>query len=146
SLGGRSARRSRDVAERRQPYTLDEARKILTRPALPLVEAGETGDHRRRVVLREPAETLSDARPALADRSSHEDRVERPFGAVVAFDGMAGEADVADVMLPARVRAAADLHRERPDAVGQSVAAPAVAEQMGANVLRDAHRARDRQR
>src|SRR5207302_6280084 len=111
----RGHRFGRETAQPVRPDAVDEGEEALRRSALALVEAREGDDHDRRVLLGEAADPLPDPTPPLPDAAADEDRVERALGAVAGLREVAGEADVADVVLPAGVRAPADLDRERPE-------------------------------
>src|SRR4029450_7635016 len=113
-----------------EPDPVHECREGLSGLPLLLVEAGEPGDCRGRVVLGEAAEPLAHTTLAFTHRSAHEDRVVRPLGAVAFGDRVTGEADVPDVVLPTGVGAAADLDREVPESCREAIAGGRIVQQV----------------
>src|SRR5207249_10231723 len=91
-------------------------------------------------------EALADARPPLAHRAAHQDRVEGPLAAVARLGEDAGEPDVTHVVLAARVRAAADLDGEGAEPFGEAVARLGVRAEVRVDALGHPHRAGDGER
>src|SRR5262249_51787045 len=129
-----------------QADTVHERREGLARGPTLLEELRQSRDGRRRVLLAEPTEPLADAPPPLADGAADQDRAVRPLGPVALGHRVAGEADVADVVLAARVRAATDLDPETTEARREAVPRGGIVDEVGADAFGDPHRARDRQR
>src|SRR5262249_62310995 len=109
-------------------------------------EAGDRRDRHRGVVLAEAPEPTTDTTLTLADAPANQDRVVGTLDPVVLLHRVTGEPDVADVVLPARVRAAADLDAEAPQARCDAVGRVRIVEQRGADALGHSHGAGDGQR
>src|SRR5262249_34345049 len=125
---------------------IDEGRERPAGLAPRLEEAGARGDRHRGVVLSEAPEPTTDATLALTDAAADQDRVVGTLDPVVLLHRVTGQPDVADVVLPARVRAAADLDAEAPQAHREAVGRARVVEQRRADALGHPHRAGDGQR
>src|SRR5262249_31871066 len=136
----------RDGAETTRADPLDEGGEPFPRLAFARVATRHGSDGRRGALLGKATDALANPPLPFADAPTDQDRVERPLAAVAGLHQMAGEPDVPDVVLAARVGAATDLDPERAESLGEAVARLGVGLEVGVDALPHPHGAGDGER